>query len=450
MKTQLILISLLLLGVVSVVAQSKTPCEDYFISFETFYKEEFNEKSFLTTEGRNKTLDVINSIVENCPSYSKNIYVYGEEMLKKIIHPLNIGEEKITWTNHLTGLYDKQSLYFAETKKENEVKKVVFAYNNKAITDQQALNALETAYKTGKNEFTTEALNLYANLVVTEFFLDKSPSAGNIKKADILNSGILSKINRLETALTVADPKDTKRINSEITSLGLSAKNISTSLKTAKLDCQGWSDLYKDDFEKNKTQAPWLENALLRLKDANCDRNNELFSKMAEQYYELEKTSKSAFYLANIALYSGDTQTAAAYFKESADLEPNATEKARLYYRIADLYKRTDKALVQEFTTKAIASNPGMIEPYIILSQLYADAEGDCFSNEFEEKAKYLLAAQTIEKIIKINPDYEKTAKKISADFMEKAPTKNEIRKAKMRGKTIQFGCWINQSIVVP
>src|SRR5690606_7066427 len=146
------------------------------------YKDEFNEKSFLTAEGRNKTLGIINSIVENCPSYSKNIYVYGEKMLKKIIHPLNIGEEKTAWTNHLMDLYDKQSLHFAETKKEDEVKKVVFAYNNKVITDQQALSALEAAYRTGKNEFTTEALNLYANLAVTELFSDKNPSTGNIKK----------------------------------------------------------------------------------------------------------------------------------------------------------------------------------------------------------------------------------------------------------------------------
>ena len=62
----------------------------------------------------------------------------------------------------------------------------------------------------------------------------------------------------------------------------------------------------------------------------------------------------------------------------------------------------------------------------------------------------YFLATQNIEKITKVNPKYEATAKRLSQDYLKKAPTAQEIKKAKMGGKSIDFGCWIGQSIVIP
>ncbi len=447
MKTPLA--SLLLLSVLSVTAQSTTPCEEQFKNFENHYTEVFNEKSFLTEQGRKQTLNAINDVVENCPSYSANIYVYGQEMLKKIIRPLNIGEEKTIWTNHLIALYDTQSQYFSQTKKENEIKKTLVAYDNKVINNQEALSAFDAAYKNGKEAFTPEALNLYTNLLLTDIHQNKNAAADPIKKADALNSSILAKINILKEELATANPNMVQQINNELNALQISSQNISTSLKSSKLDCQDWTSFYQADFEKNKTQTAWLANALMRLDQTNCLRDNEISNKMAKQYYELDKNSKSAFYLAHVALHNGQREAAITYFTESANLESNPTEKAKLYYRIADLHKRSDKALTQEFANQAIAINPEMFEAYIMLAQLYADADTSCFTNEFEEKAKYLLAAQTIEEIIKVNPKYEKSAKKISDGFMEKAPTKSEIRTAKMQGKTLRFGCWINQSLVV-
>ncbi len=437
-------------------AQSKVPCDEHFTAFEAHYSRGFNEKSILTPVGRHETLNRINSIIEKCPSYSNKIYVYGEDMLKRIIQPMNIGTEKTEWTSYLTQLYDKQSAHFPATRRENELKKVIFSYNNKAIDQDKAVQGFEVIYKTDRNIFTAEALNIYADLLIKRASVGKDSPIENVKKIDAINASIQSKINELEGEKLKIEQRQSvnrelsRKIEQDISSLKITSRNISASLKGANLDCNMWNNLYREDLNQYKTDIFWLENTLERLKTQNCSRNNEFFEKLAMHYYELKKTSKSAFYMGEIAQSKREIEKATVYFNESARLETNPTEKANLYYRTANFYKSNNKAQAKEFALKAIEHAPEMIEAYIMLSKLYAEAEAECFSNEFEKKAKYLLASQTVERIIAINPKYEKTVKKLSDSFMEKAPTKTEIKKAKMRGKTLKFGCWINQSIVVP
>jgi len=454
MKT--LLTSLFLTGVILAGAQSKVPCEEHFTAFEQHYTSKFNEKSILTPVGRQETLFVINNILEKCPSYSSKIYLYGEDMLKSIIQPINVGQEKTEWVNHLNNLYDKQSTFFPETRQENELKKVLFSYNNRAISEVEAFETLDALYKTDKKIFTAEALNIYANVLIKRASSRKDPPIENINKIDAINTAIQAKIDELEQQKLkfeqgqISHREMPRNIEHDISSLKITSRNIAASLKGANLDCNIWNNIYREEFEKNRSDIFWLENTLDKLKNYNCNRNNEFFERVARHYYELRKTSKSAFYMGELAHSKREMEKAMAYFNESAQLETDSNQKADLYYRIASFYKNTDSEQAKNFALKAIDNNPEMIEAYIMLSKLYAEADDTCFSNEFEKKAKYLLAAQTIDKIIAVNPKYESTAKKLSDSFKEKAPTKAEIKKAKMRGKTLKFGCWINQSIVIP
>ncbi|MFA7446147.1 MAG: hypothetical protein WCY89_09385, partial [Flavobacteriaceae bacterium] len=140
---------------------------------------------------------------------------------------------------------------------------------------------------------------------------------------------------------------------------------------------------------------------------------------------------------------------AISYFSEAADLETDASAKAKLYYQVAVMYQASNKAQAGIFAKKAMESDPQYINSYFLLSQLYASSK-DCASTEFEQKALYFLAAQTAKKVADVNPKYQSAAERASNDFMKNAPTKDEIKKEKMSGKTIDFGCWINQSVIVP
>lgn len=450
MKTKLIILSLFVF--LTGYTQKKPNCQEVFSAFKLYYKVDFTEKAFLTPEGKAKTLDIIASTLKDCPSVDNELYAISEEMLSRIVQPMNLGDDKKNWTKHLIDLYDKQSQYFPEHKKENDLKKIILSYKNGLFDSKQTIAALDKIYTTDKKALTIEALTLYTNLVIGDHVMIKGFSKEYIKKLDAINGSLQSKINQLETeklSLKAETPEFRKNKN-QLDLLKISSKNIFADLKNSKLDCKGWSELYEADFDKQKTDLLWLENALNRLDSYKCAFNNSFFEAMAAQYYSLKKTAKSTYYMGEIAFRKQDKEKAISYFSESTALEPNTLDKAKIYYKLADLNKQSDKPQAKVFAQLAIENNPEMIESYILLSQLYIGAEKTCFKNDFEAKAVYFLAAQTIERIVKVNAKYAATAKRLTESYLKKAPTAQEIKKAKMSGKNIDFGCWIKQSIVIP
>lgn len=447
MKKQILIFSVF--SVLFGFAQSKPDCSQVYKDYELYYQYDFNEKSILTEEGRNKATAEIDDIIKKCPSYSQNIYAFAEDMLQRIIKPLNMGEEKQFYTRKLTELYDNQSQYFPNTKEGNAIKKVVISYNNGVFSEAETIAAFDKIYQTSKGAFTTDALNMYVYLVLSEAQVNNSNSIEFIRRTDALNASIQQKIEQLKTQKSEAKEDVVKKLESEISSLEVSSRNISSSLKKAKITCDTWNKLYQEDFDKNKSDVAWLENALTRLETNRCMNKNELFAKMATRFYELKKTSKSSFYMGNLAFEKKDNKVAVKYFSESADLQTDKKEKSAIYYKIANILKGSDKSQAKLFLEKAIENNPEMLENYIQLASLYATADKTCFKSEFEQKAVNLLAAQTVERILAINPKYEKSVKKLSENYLEKAPTQDEIKKSGMKGKTIQFDCWINESVLI-
>lgn len=432
----------------SVYGQTKMTCEQQFQEFELFYKYDYNQHTIKTKEGKNEALNQINNLVEKCPSYSLNIYTIAEEMLSHIIQPINIGEERNVWVNHLINLYDKQSINFPETKSNNNIKKVLALYNNRVKEDTELLSLFDQYYSQDQDAFTTQALLVYVDLLVAQNKTQKDPSKEYIKRIDALNGDIQSQIISLTNELETADDQRKRYIKNNLQPLNLAARSMQANLKALKLDCNAWIELYKEDFEHNKSNISWLENVTNRLYTYRCT-NNDFFENTSQIYYDLKKTPKSAKYMGDIALKNKNKEEATDYYTQSAALETNKIEKAKTYYKIADLHKGLDKALAKTNLEKAIENNPEMIEAYVILSHLYANADQTCTKSKFEQKALNLLAAQNIERIIKINPKFESSAKKIRDEYLKKAPTQDEIKKEKMSGKTISFGCWINQSITI-
>jgi len=143
-------------------------------------------------------------------------------------------------------------------------------------------------------------------------------------------------------------------------------------------------------------------------------------------------------------------QEAISYLNQAAQTETDKIEKATIYYKISTIYSKNEKAEKKQYLEKALENNPKMITASLSLAQLYIDAERDCFESDFAYNSRYYLAIQLLEKFIKNNPNYQKTLQDTIKEYTEKAPTKKEIRKSKMKGKTIKIACWINQEFPLP
>ena len=91
-----------------------------------------------------------------------------------------------------------------------------------------------------------------------------------------------------------------------------------------------------------------------------------------------------------------------------------------------------------------------MGKAYLFLAQLYSNSANDCGKTDFEKKTVYYLAIQTAQKAGVVEPRLKPTADKAAKDYEAKSPTAVEISKAKMNGKLVTIGCWINETITFP
>ena len=73
-----------------------------------------------------------------------------------------------------------------------------------------------------------------------------------------------------------------------------------------------------------------------------------------------------------------------------------------------------------------------------------------CGKNDFEKKAVYYLAIETVKKASIAEPRLKPTSDQMAVEYAKKTITTDEIAKAKMNGKSITFGCWINETITFP
>ena len=141
---------------------------------------------------------------------------------------------------------------------------------------------------------------------------------------------------------------------------------------------------------------------------------------------------------------------AITFYNESAELQTNSLEKAKIYYTLATGLLANDLSKSKENLSKALTFDPKMGKAYLFLAQLYANSAKDCSKTDFETKAVYYIAIQTAQKASIAEPRLKPTADKITEDFTLKALTSSEISKAKLNGKSITIGCWINETITFP
>ena len=155
--------------------------------------------------------------------------------------------------------------------------------------------------------------------------------------------------------------------------------------------------------------------------------------------------------MAIVEFRANNKTKAAAFFEQSANLNPRPHEKAAIYYTIASsLYNTSDRAKAKEFALKAINAQPDFGKAFLFLAQLYGSAGEECGATPFEKKAINWLAAETALKAGLVDPKYKAGAEKMAESYLKKVPTKAEIKNEKMGGRQITYKCWINESVKVP
>lgn len=410
-----------LLAIANVNAQ-KFDCSSKISSYQELLKANKVKESY----------DDWSEVRKNCPK-EEAVYTDGMPILQYRIENAT-SEEKEKSVRDLMKLYDQYNKNFPAAIPDYDVKKAMALVTNKIEAKEEIFGLLDSGFATASQNVTdANAIYTYFNLYAEKF------SAGDKK---IPANSVLEKytlVNSLLNQLVAAHPQ-----NSDYKTAQNAIDNLIKTIAT----CENLSDYYAKSFEKNKENADWIAAALISLSE-NCS-SKPIFQTLAEKLYSIKATAQSANFQAIANLKQRKFPEAIKFYEESASLQTNPVEKAKVYFTLATGLLSGDLAKSKEYLDKAVAADPKMGKAYLYLAQMFVNNSKDCTKTDFEKKAVYNLAIQTLQKVSLAEPRLKPTADKMAADYASKSLTAAEISQAKMNGKSVTIGCWINETISFP
>lgn len=381
----------------------------------------------------NESFDIWNDVRKNCPQENEAIYTDGIQILRyKIENAAAEDKEKVV--RDVLKLYDQYNKYFPSSIPHFEVQKAMALVNNKISAKEEIFSLLDNGFtKASQNVTEANAIYIYFSLYAEKFTAGDKKITPNI----ILEKYAL--VNTMLNQLQVSKPENKDYITAQ-NAINNLIKDIAT--------CENLADYYSNNFDKNKDNTDWITSALVSL-SGKCS-SKPIFLTLAEKLYTVKHDAQSANFLALGYMKQRKFTEAIKFYNESAELQSNPLEKAKIYYTLASGLLANDFAKSKDYLKKALAVDPKMGKAHLFLAQQYVNGANDCGKTDFEKKAIYYLAIQTTQNATIAEPILKSTADKMIADFAPKSITPTEIYKAKLNGQSVTINCWINEIITFP
>lgn len=380
------------------------------------------------------SFDAWSEVIKNCPKESEAIYTDGIQILQYKTDIATSTEEKEKLVRDILKLYDQYNKNYPLSTPDFEVNKAMTLVANKIDAKEEIFSLLDSGFaKASKSVTDANAIYTYFSIYCERFNSgDKKITANSVLEKYTLVSSLL---NQLQAAKP--ENKEYKTAQRAIDNL---IKDVAT--------CENLDAFYTKNYQENQENTDWITSALISL-SAKCS-TKPIFVTLAEKLYSTKATAQSAKFMALANLKQKKFPEAIKFYNESAELETNPTEKAKIYYTLATGLLSNDLPKAKETLNKALAADPKMGKAYLFLAQLYVNSANDCGKTDFEKKAVYYLAIQTVKKAENVEVKLKPTVDKMVSDFEAKSVTAAEISTAKMNGKSITIGCWINETITFP
>ncbi|WP_445453863.1 tetratricopeptide repeat protein [Flavobacterium sp. 25HG05S-40] len=380
-----------------------------------------------------ESFDIWMEVRKNCPKEIEKIYTDGSTILQYKID-ITSSEEKEKNVRDLMKLYEQYYKNFPAAIPDFEVQQAMALVNNKIEAKDEAFTLLENGFSKAANNITdVKAIHTYFMMYCDRF------TAGDKK---ITSNAVLEKYTLVSTLLAqlqVANPEN-KDYTMAQNAIDGKIKEIAT--------CENLSDFYNKNYSANQDNLDWLTSALISL-SSECS-SKPIFQTLAEKLYAIKATAQSANFVAIANAKQRKFPEAIKFYNESAALQTNPIEKAKTYYILATSFSANDAGKSKEYLNKALAADPKMGKAYLFLAQMYVNGSKNCAKTDFEKKAIYNLAIQTLQNVAVAEPKLKPAADKMMEDYTLKGLSASDISKEKMNGKSLTIGCWINETISFP
>jgi tetratricopeptide (TPR) repeat protein len=385
-------------------------------------------------------------VYDECPGATKDIYLYGVQIVGWLVDNEPDPAKKTALINDLMAVYDKRIKYFGKDTKygkdwiigrkardyvnrlgENADPKLMYGWLKEAIDEY------------GEN---TDILVISYYMFASNQLLVLDPAHKETYIQDYLKASAILDVQ----ILAASDEKESTNTKSVKAGLDNGFANSGAA------DCETLQRLYADKVEQNKDNLTYLKEAITLLRRMRCNEIEAYFS-AATYAHQLEPTAESAMGLARKAVRDKDYDKAISLFEEAANMETDNTVKAEDYYSIAVLsYEQVSYSKARQYCLKAIDTNPNYGSPYMLIGKMYAATANNVYpDDDVLKKTVYYAATDKFERARQIDPSVAEEAGRLISTYRNYYPSTEEIfmHPDLEKGKAITIGGWIGERTTV-
>lgn len=386
-----------------------------------------------------------NSVYENCPASSKNIYIYGPRIFKSMFETETDAAKKKGYLDKVMDIYTSRLKYYPDDSKGSILayktydymelmgsdadQKVIYDWLNEAIEDMKSEMEPKDAY------------SYFMVASLTQYLSDNSKKEQYIKDYFRISAYVDEAASKASAAGDKANADYLALVKDGI---------VQGFIASGAGDCKTLTEYYADKVEPNKGDKEFLTDVVNALGSIGCS-DTDIYFTASEYLHRLEPTAGSALGLANKSLRDKDYDTAIKYYQEAAQLETDKTKASGYMLQLAGIFSnQRNFARARQAANEALQFDPNNGDAYILIAQLYATSAESIFSEREKRGLVFCAAVDKLQRAKAVDPSVSSKAQSLinqySAYFMD---TETAFMMGIKAGESVFIPGWIGETTTV-
>lgn len=369
-------------------------------------------------------------VYEICPKSSERMYADGISLMGRQVQKAKANEEKDALINDLLGIYDKRIENFG--KKDYVLgRKGTDLLRYKSDQPELAFTVLQESIKGGGNRSEAGTLVSYMNATV---LMERSE-----KKTEEEVVAVFGEVSDI-LAFNIAKGGKSQEYYTK-------AQESINSVASPYLSCEILEKMANEEFEKNKSDAAWMERTADILDKKGCT-DAPIFFTIAKELHASNPSAISAEKMGIMSLKTKKYSDAEGYFLQAIELAQDETKKADYYIELAQSQSSMGNyGAARTNARKAASLKPNYGLPYLMIGDMIAGSSSCGGEDACKQKAIYWLAVDYFNKAKVVDPSVTEKANGKIATYKKYFPTKEDcFFGGTKEGDSVAIGCWIEES----
>lgn len=409
--------------------------------------------SYFTVHAKSKNyLDAYNfwkKVYDACPQESKNIYIYGPEILRWKIEQAKTQEEKMAFLDELLGVYDNRIKYFGDDKKISKDyilgSKVqdYMTYMGNDTDFNKIYGWLEPVVSEMKENTDPFTLSQFVYASMARMYKNQDYKSQYVDDHLMVDKYFDIQISKANEA---GDAKKAKTIGQY--------KNDAQTFfaSSGAASCEMMDKIYGPQLDGKKSDKEFLAGVIKVLRSVGCTESDVYFT-ASEYMYQLEPSAGAARGIALKAYKDKNYDRAIKYFEEAISMSDDSSDIGESYFMMAVInYERNSYSSARNFANKAMQEKSGFGAPMILIAKMYADTARSIFPDDpVKQRVVYCLVVDKLERARAIDPSVSDEASRSIAKFRSHFPRKEDVfmHPDIQEGESFYIGGWIGESTTV-